>query len=293
VNLNLIFNHTVINIKLNYSFNCNRRQLSTEVVTLWYRAPELLLGCDMYDQSVDMWSIGCIFLELSNKGRPLFPGLSTIDQLHKIFQSLGTPQPQQVHPTANVDRYHSELVWPKVNDLPYWRTNFPQFYPKKWEMLGPNLDSDGLNLLSQLLVYRPMNRISAVHATSHAYLHRNLLIYSSNTNSNSDNCTASSSSSSSLDSLDKTDVTLVRIAQQKQTQTQTQLEMQLETKSSLKRENSTLKEEESRNDAEELNDKVLRKKSKLSSSTSSSNLPIYSGESSSAFQPVHGTTIGL
>jgi len=61
-----------------------------EVVTLWYRAPEVLLGNDLYDASIDTWSIGCIIAEMIQK-RPLFIGDSEIDQIFKIFRMLGTP----------------------------------------------------------------------------------------------------------------------------------------------------------------------------------------------------------
>lgn len=66
------------------------RAYTHEVVTLWYRAPEILLGSSLYSYSVDVWSAGCIFLEMLN-GAPLFAGDSEIDQLFKIFMVLGTP----------------------------------------------------------------------------------------------------------------------------------------------------------------------------------------------------------
>ncbi len=53
------------------------------VVTLWYRAPELLLGAKEYTTAIDMWSIGCIFAELIQKD-PLFPGRGEIDQLSRV-----------------------------------------------------------------------------------------------------------------------------------------------------------------------------------------------------------------
>lgn len=68
-----------------YDFPVRDRVYSKEVVTLWYRAPELLLGNTSYSTPIDIWSIGCIFAELASK-RPLFPGDSEIQQLHKIFR---------------------------------------------------------------------------------------------------------------------------------------------------------------------------------------------------------------
>ena len=73
-----------------------------EVVTLWYRAPEVLLGAKKYSTPLDVWSIGAIFAELANK-KPLLPGDSEYDQLMKTFQIFGTP---------------NETVWPGVSELP-------------------------------------------------------------------------------------------------------------------------------------------------------------------------------
>merc|ERR1712179_727444 len=72
------------------------------VVTLWYRAPELLLGIKQYSTHIDVWSIGCIFGELLHM-EPLFPGKSEVDELNKIFKLLGTP---------------SEKMWSGYKDLP-------------------------------------------------------------------------------------------------------------------------------------------------------------------------------
>ena len=68
-----------------------KKPYTQEVVTLWYRAPELLLGQNDYTASVDLWSTGCILAELTCR-RPLFPGDSEIDQLFRIFRLLGTPK---------------------------------------------------------------------------------------------------------------------------------------------------------------------------------------------------------
>ncbi|EMP24035.1 Cyclin-dependent kinase 5 [Chelonia mydas] len=62
------------------------RCYSAEVVTLWYRPPDVLFGAKLYSTSIDMWSAGCIFAELANAGRPLFPGNDVDDQLKRIFR---------------------------------------------------------------------------------------------------------------------------------------------------------------------------------------------------------------
>ncbi|EHA99421.1 Cell division protein kinase 3 [Heterocephalus glaber] len=72
------------------AFGLPLRTYTHEVVTLWYRAPEILLGTKFYSTAVDVWSIGCIFAEMVTR-KALFPGDSEIDQLFHIFQILGPP----------------------------------------------------------------------------------------------------------------------------------------------------------------------------------------------------------
>ncbi|KAG6829203.1 Cyclin-dependent kinase A-1 [Tricholoma furcatifolium] len=68
------------------AFGIPMRTYTHEVVTLWYRAPEVLLGSRHYATGIDMWSVGCIFAEMAMQGQPLFPGDSEIDQIFKIFR---------------------------------------------------------------------------------------------------------------------------------------------------------------------------------------------------------------
>ena len=63
-------------------------KLTQLVVTLWYRAPEVLLGSRHYSTGIGMWSVGCIFAEMVMRGHPLFPGDSEIDQIFKIFRCV-------------------------------------------------------------------------------------------------------------------------------------------------------------------------------------------------------------
>jgi serine/threonine protein kinase len=75
------------------------RPFTHEVVTLWYRPPEILLGGRTYSLPMDMWGVGCIIAEMLTK-RPLFPGDSEVDQLFKIFRSLALsafPSPHLIH----------------------------------------------------------------------------------------------------------------------------------------------------------------------------------------------------
>nr|XP_013034677.2 cyclin-dependent kinase 3 [Anser cygnoides] len=135
------------------AFGVPLRTYTHEVVTLWYRAPEILLGCKYYSTAVDIWSIGCIFAEMVTR-KVLFPGDSEIDQLFQIFRTLGTP---------------TEATWPGVTQLPDYKGDFPRWRRKEMKEIVPNLDRDGRDLLAQLLLYDPSKRISAKAALSHQY----------------------------------------------------------------------------------------------------------------------------
>mmetsp|Transcript_15541 Transcript_15541/g.44186 ORF Transcript_15541/g.44186 Transcript_15541/m.44186 type:complete len:309 (+) Transcript_15541:214-1140(+) len=137
------------------AFGIPIRQYTREVITLWYRAPEILLGCKQYSTPVDLWSIGCIFAEMAML-KPLFPGDSEIDELFKIFQILGTP---------------NEAMWRGIRQLPEYKDVFPQWRPKDLKEVVPQLDDDGLDLLARLLMYDPAQRISAKQALQHPYFH--------------------------------------------------------------------------------------------------------------------------
>jgi len=122
-------------------------------VTLWYRAPEILLGGKQYATPVDMWSIGCIFGEMVSQ-IALFPGDSEIDQLFRIFRCLGTP---------------TDEMWPGVTSYPDYKPTFPRWLPKPLSDIVPGIDKDGLDLLGKLLTYEPTKRITAREALSHPY----------------------------------------------------------------------------------------------------------------------------
>ncbi|PRP80443.1 hypothetical protein PROFUN_11898 [Planoprotostelium fungivorum] len=129
------------------------RSFTHEVVTLWYRAPEILLGGKIYATPVDMWSVGCIFAEMVTR-QPLFPGDSEIDELYRIFRVLGTP---------------NEQVWPEVTDLPNYKTSFPGWRAADITRIVPGLSPAGYDLLLKMLVYDPSKRISAKRALDHPY----------------------------------------------------------------------------------------------------------------------------
>lgn len=137
------------------AFGLPVRTFTHEVVTLWYRAPEVLLGGRQYSTPVDIWSIACIFCEMLTR-TPLFPGDSEIDQLFRIFRQLGTP---------------TEETWPGVSQFADYKASFPKWAPQPLTKTLKELrnDPDALDLLQKMLVYEPSKRISAREALKHPY----------------------------------------------------------------------------------------------------------------------------
>lgn len=135
------------------AFGMPVRTYTHEVVTLWYRAPEILLGSKIYTMAVDIWSIGCIFAEMLAR-KALFPGDSEIDQLFRIFRTLGTP---------------TELSWPGVSKLPDYKSKFPRWEQQDLMEVIPQMTYEGHDLFLQLVTYNPSERISARTALNHPY----------------------------------------------------------------------------------------------------------------------------
>lgn len=128
-------------------------EMSHQVATRWYRAPELLYGSRKYTYAVDCWAIGCILAELLNH-MPLFCGQNDIDQLFIVLQNLGSP----------------ELVWPTVQDLPdYGKIRFPDFCPLKFEDIVPDSPKSAVDLVSKFLCYDPKKRICCLDALKHEF----------------------------------------------------------------------------------------------------------------------------
>ncbi|KAF0395838.1 cyclin-dependent kinase 1 [Gigaspora margarita] len=123
------------------------------VITLWYKAPELMLGSPTYTFAVDIWSIGCIFAEIVNR-EVLFKGESEIDELFLIFQALGTPD---------------ESVWPGISQFRDYNPIFPRWKPQPLSSYVPTLNSLGIDLLSKMLTYDDTFRISAKRALVHPF----------------------------------------------------------------------------------------------------------------------------
>ncbi|CCW70327.1 unnamed protein product [Phytomonas sp. Hart1] len=149
---------------LGRAFGIPVKKFTHEVVTLWYRSPDVLLGSTQYGTPVDIWSVGCIFAEMTT-GTPLFAGRNDADQLLLIFKFLGTP---------------NSKTWPSLNQYPN-STNMlskPEFLQNMvakcdtilrtslgYEKLGP----EGIDLLKGLLRYEPSERLTAEEALNHPY----------------------------------------------------------------------------------------------------------------------------
>ncbi|KAJ9103592.1 negative regulator of the PHO system [Naganishia adeliensis] len=128
---------------------------SNEVVTLWYRPPDVLLGSRTYSTSIDIWSAGCIFAEMIS-GVPLFRGRDNNDQLNAIIKVVGTPD---------------ERTFRKImQDSPEVQFRQLPKYPKQsFQTLLPRASPLALNLLEGLLHFEPTRRLSAKEALQHPY----------------------------------------------------------------------------------------------------------------------------
>jgi serine/threonine protein kinase len=129
---------------------------SSEVVTLWYRPPDILLGSTNYTTPIDIWSVGCIMAELILLF-PLFPGKNNQDQIRRIFKVLGTPSMELLNYLTN------------GSGIPEWIGQLSFYEPYPWDQLFPSLPPSGLNLIARMLDYRPAMRISAKEALEHSF----------------------------------------------------------------------------------------------------------------------------
>ncbi|CAE6409239.1 unnamed protein product [Rhizoctonia solani] len=128
---------------------------SNEVVTLWYRAPDVLLGSRTYNTSIDVWSCGCIFAEMIT-GVPLFRGRDNQDQLLNIMRIIGTPDERVLRKIA-ADSPEIQLK------------QYPRYPKVPWQQVVPKASPQAIDLLERLLQFDPTKRITAQEALSHPY----------------------------------------------------------------------------------------------------------------------------
>ncbi|KAJ3530878.1 hypothetical protein NMY22_g8390 [Coprinellus aureogranulatus] len=146
------------------------------VVTIWYRAPELLLGAKHYNKAIDCWAVGCVMAELASL-RPIFKGEEAKldskknvpfqkDQMLKILDILGTP---------------SEKDWPGIVDMPEYQNlkRLDHYNPclERWcqSRLGGSKAHQAYDLLRKLFIYDPDHRLTAEQAIHHKWFHEDPL----------------------------------------------------------------------------------------------------------------------
>lgn len=160
---NLLLNHKGIlkvgDFGLAREYGSPLKPYTPVVVTLWYRAPELLLQAEKYSTAIDIWSVGCIFGEFLT-GKPLFAGKSEIEQLQIVYEALGSP---------------NEKLWPGYSSLPWAsKINFPDYcYNQLKGKLGSQLSNLGFDLINRFLTYCPERRITASEALTHDFFSEN------------------------------------------------------------------------------------------------------------------------
>ena len=136
------------------TFGYPYKAMTPIVVTLWYRAPELLLGSKVQTTAVDMWAVGCIFGELLDN-KPLMTGRSEINQFQLIVDLLGTP---------------SDQIWPGFTSLPGAKSiNFKRQPYNNLKHKFSWLSPAGLTLINHLLMYDPCKRASAADCLQNSY----------------------------------------------------------------------------------------------------------------------------
>ncbi|XP_050291967.1 mitogen-activated protein kinase homolog NTF6-like isoform X1 [Quercus robur] len=127
------------------------------VVTRWYRAPELLLNCSEYTAAIDIWSVGCIFLEIIRR-EPLFPGKDYVQQLMLITeQLLGSPD-------------DSDLGFLRSDNARKYVKQLPHFPKQPFAMKFPHVSPVAIDLAEKMLVFDPCKRITVEEALNHPYL---------------------------------------------------------------------------------------------------------------------------
>ncbi|KAI0358951.1 Pkinase-domain-containing protein [Trametes cingulata] len=138
---------------------------SNEVVTLWYRAPDVLMGSRTYSTSIDVWSCGCIFAEMIS-GVPLFRGRDNQDQLLHIMRIIGTPDERTLRKIATEGQTEGQA-----------QKQYPRYPKIPFSQVLPKASPQAIDLLERLLQFDPAKRISAAEALNHPYFTTAVPVY--------------------------------------------------------------------------------------------------------------------
>ncbi|KAK9081005.1 hypothetical protein Syun_030685 [Stephania yunnanensis] len=128
------------------------------VVTRWYRAPELLLNSTDYTAAIDVWSVGCIFMEMMIR-RPLFAGRDHVHQMRLLTELLGTPT-------------EADLGFVRNEDAIRYIRQLPQHPRQPFASTFPHVSPMAIDLVERMLTFDPTNRITVEEALAHPYLER-------------------------------------------------------------------------------------------------------------------------
>jgi len=135
-----------------------KQEMTSYIVTRWYRAPELLLSNTHYTGAIDIWAAGCIFAELL-MGKPLFPGESSVNQLQLICDTVPVPDWEELWWVQNA-KSRSYLA-SKVGKTPVKDLK---------TMLGSKVSSLAFDMLQKMLNFNPYQRWNAEYLLDHPYL---------------------------------------------------------------------------------------------------------------------------
>mmetsp|Transcript_10757 Transcript_10757/g.13138 ORF Transcript_10757/g.13138 Transcript_10757/m.13138 type:complete len:269 (-) Transcript_10757:538-1344(-) len=153
------------------SWNDQMKRLTNRVITLWYRPPELLLGCTAYSPKIDMWSVGCIIAEMFRRSGFL-RGQTEAEQLKLIFEKCGHPTPGD---------------WPAIHDMcPKWKKYEPLIAERNPRRIRDSLRENvtnslwmtdhALDLMDNLMILNPGKRSSALDALKADYFYENPIV---------------------------------------------------------------------------------------------------------------------
>jgi len=145
-------NLKVTDFGLAKTFGSPNRVYTHQVVTGWYRCPELLFGATNYGTGVDMWAVGCILAELLLRA-PFLPADSDLGQLSKIFETLGTPTAEE---------------WPGMKELNDF-VEFKKFPRIPFQEIFSAAGDDLIDLLEKLFCYNPIKRLNTTESLKHPY----------------------------------------------------------------------------------------------------------------------------